>query len=47
MKRTAAAVGDESKVARIEAALERYMPDRIGHCGCGYLEHSFGCALHA
>ena len=47
MKRTPATVSHKSKIARIETALERYMPDRIGHRRRGDLEHSFGRALLA
>src|SRR5215470_9346308 len=45
MERSAPAVCHKSEVARIEAALERNMPDHIGHCRSGHLQHSFGCAL--
>src|SRR6266508_1381673 len=42
VQRTAAAVSNQSEVARVQAALERHVTHRIGHCRRGHLKHTCG-----
>ena len=47
VQRSAAAVGNQRKVARVETALERHVTHRVGHRRSGDLQHARGGALES
>src|SRR5262245_30669973 len=40
VQRPTTAVGDQSKVTRVEAALKSHMTHRVSHCGSSDLQHT-------
>ncbi len=45
VQRSAAAVSNQRKIARVETALERHVTHRVGHRRSGDLQHARGGAL--